>query len=69
MRTMKADRSYLSVIINKNTDTRNLEINIPEPLRPSVIFSNRSGSVSSRNICTIHPEETLIVKWDQDLSR
>jgi len=65
MRTMKSNRSYLSVIINKNTDTRNLEINIPESLRPVVIFSNKSGSVSNRNICTIHPEETLIIRWDQ----
>ncbi len=65
MRTMKSNRSYLSVIINKNTDTRNLEISIPESLRPVVIFSNKSGSVSNRNICTIHPEETLIIRWDQ----
>ncbi len=66
MRTMKSDKSYLSVLINKNPDTKNLELSIPDSLKASIIFSNKSGNFSSRNICTIHPEETLIIRWDQD---
>ena len=65
MRTMKSTRSYLSVLINKNPDVKNLELSIPESMKPVIIFSNKSGSISSRNICTIHPEETLIIRWDQ----
>jgi|GEM_PF-219242 len=59
-----AAKEYVSVIINKSSQTRTVRIATPagKTFRASVIYANKGGSVNGSEV-TIAPEETLVVHW------
>ncbi|TDO03439.1 beta-galactosidase trimerization domain-containing protein [Sunxiuqinia elliptica] len=66
MKTMKSGKSLLTVIINKSGSIQHVSLDFNHgEMSPELIFSDHasSNSVLSPNLI-IHPEETLIIKWN-----
>jgi beta-galactosidase len=65
MRTMQISSGYLTIIVNKSTESRNVAFAVTEGnLKPSILFSDKDGTVDHQS-ALIHPEETLVIEWKQ----
>lgn len=64
MRTIKSGNSFVSVVINKNPKKIDVEIEVPQNKIAKVLFSNKSGKISNKNICSIDSEETMVIMWE-----
>jgi len=64
MRTLRSGKSLLSVVINKNPERRNIEIETTGNLKPVLLFADKSGMILGNNICSIGSEETIVIKWE-----
>jgi len=62
MQTLQSGKKFLTVIINKSGQTKNVELT-NQSLKPSVLFPEKNRNVSEKNI-TIAPEETVVVEWE-----
>jgi beta-galactosidase len=64
LKTLKSGDTYVSVLINKGTSKKKLELINKGELSPSVLYANKAGSVDRRNRISISPEETIVIKWE-----
>lgn len=60
MQTSKGTKSFFSIIINKNKETKILHIK--SPYKPTVIFSDGKMGLNANEL-TINPEETVVIEW------
>lgn len=63
MKILHTDTGYLTVLIHKGSEPAQVAMRLKEALRPSVIFADHGGQVDGSTV-TIHPEETLVIRWD-----
>lgn len=63
MTTMRQGRNFLTVIVNKNAETRSISLDVAQGLTPKLIYASKGGNVPAGNTVSIKPEETLVVKW------
>ncbi|WP_069660940.1 beta-galactosidase trimerization domain-containing protein [Arcticibacter eurypsychrophilus] len=69
MKTMRSGNSYLFVIINKSTTIRWIKLKTNNLSKdPLIIYADQNGRVSAQNEIEIHSEETMVLKWDLDVS-
>jgi beta-galactosidase len=63
MKTLQSGSSYITVVINKSPETRQIEIKLSEQnKKPKILFADKKGAVYGQTI-TISPEETVVVEW------
>lgn len=63
MKLLQSGNSFISVIINKSTETANLEILTNKKLTPTLLYSSDSPKTVNQ-VLKVKPEETLVIKWD-----
>lgn len=63
MKTLRTDAGYLTVLIHKGRETAQIAMRLKEQFKPSVIFADHGGRVDG-TLVTIHPEETLVIRWE-----
>jgi beta-galactosidase len=63
MKSMQSGSSLVTVIVNKATTEKTIELTVHNPiLNPTIIFANLKGSISGK-ILKIKPEETMVIEW------
>jgi beta-galactosidase len=63
MKTLQSGSSYVTVVVNKSNETRQIEIKSTEKnKKPTILFADKKGTVSGQTI-TISPEETMVIAW------
>jgi beta-galactosidase len=63
MKTLQSGNSYITVVVNKSSETRQIELNSSGvKKRPVMLFADNEGTVSGQTI-TISPEETVVIQW------
>lgn len=63
MKTLKTSSDYITIIINKSAEERDVElVKGVKAGNPAVLFANKGGNAQDNSI-TIFPEETLVIKW------
>jgi len=62
MKTMCTPEGYLSVIINKDSKTKQFAIHTPSSMRSSIFFANKGAKINGNKI-TVSPEETALILW------
>jgi beta-galactosidase len=63
MKTLQSGNSFVTVVVNKSTETRQIEIKpADKSKKPDVLFAGKNGTVSGQ-ILTISPEETVVIEW------
>jgi beta-galactosidase len=66
-RTLQSPSGYLTVLINKNSQPIELELNLPDSLpqnyQPRILASVQNGRVLTQNKFLLPPEETLVLQW------
>ncbi len=65
MKTLQSGDSYITVIINKGTDSKEVDLVNSKNLRPSVMFSDKTGKIINNKVW-IAAEETIVIQWKQD---
>jgi len=67
-KTLFLDGAYLNILINKNQESVDIDLILPETLpadcQPKILFSDRGGRIVGRNRFHLPPEETLVLKWE-----
>lgn len=67
LKTLQTEGTYLTILINKNTEHVELELVTPGALpandQPEVVYSIHNGLVDGDNRVQLPPEETLVLKW------
>lgn len=63
MNTMQNGETYITTIINKNSDARLIPLQVRGSRNAEVIFASKGGNVLPGGIVNILPEETLVIKW------
>jgi beta-galactosidase len=61
MQTMDNGQSYLSVVINKSGEKKDVKIHAPG-LKARIVFPDNAGKITDNQL-TIHPEETIVLEW------
>ncbi len=64
MKTLKSGNSFITILINKNTSSQKVELEIREHFIPTVLFADQNGMISRANIVSISPEETIVIRWN-----
>ena len=64
MKTLKSGNSFITILINKNTSSQKVELEISDHFIPTVLFADQNGIISRANIVSISPEETVVIRWD-----
>jgi beta-galactosidase len=64
MKTLKSDKSYISIIINKSKNKQPVQLNIKPNLHVngSILYADKGGKISN-NTVDISSEETVVVHW------
>ncbi len=63
MRTMKTSEGYLTIVVNKSSESKNVSIAVADSdLKPAILFADKLGAVTNQRLM-IHPEETLVIEW------
>lgn len=63
MKTLQSGNDFITVVVNKSAETKNIELRIAQPkLKPEILFADKSGSIS-HNLVQISPEETVVIVW------
>lgn len=64
MKTLQSGNAFITVVVNKSTETKNIELKVSDPkLNPEILFANKSGSLNAKNL-NISPEETMVIVWE-----
>ena len=63
MKTLKSGNSFITILINKNTSSQKVELEIRDHFIPTVLFADQNGMISRANIVSISPEETIVICW------
>ena len=63
MKTLRTDSGYITVIIHKGGETAQVALQMKEKLTPTILFADHGGSINGASV-TIHPEETVVIRWD-----
>jgi beta-galactosidase len=67
MRTLQAEGTYLTILINKQNTVIDLELMLPDATptktQPEVLYSLNKEVVRGQNKFQLSPEETLVLKW------
>jgi beta-galactosidase len=61
MQTMYNGKSYLSVVINKSGEKKDVKIHAPG-LKARIVFPDNAGKITDNQL-SIHPEETIVLEW------
>jgi len=61
MHTLENYKSFVTIIVNKNTEIQKIKLQTPD-LTPNVIFASKESSIKNKTV-TIYPEETLVIEW------
>ncbi len=64
MKTLKSGNSFITILINKNTGSQKVELEIRDHFIPTVLFADQDGIISRTNIVSISPEETIVIMWN-----
>ena len=64
MKTTRSGKSFITVVVNKTTERKDIQVEASDKLKPSLLFSDKSGKISDLNLISIYPEETLVIKWE-----
>jgi beta-galactosidase len=62
MKTLQSGDSYITVIINKSGVSKEIDLVNSKNLRPSVLFSDKTGKIDN-NIVSLATEETIMIQW------
>jgi beta-galactosidase len=63
MRTMQTGSGYLTIIVNKSTETRRVPFVLAKKdLKPMILFADKGGTVAGQH-ARIQPEETMVIEW------
>jgi beta-galactosidase len=62
MKTLQSGNSYITVIINKSTGSKEVELVNSKNLRPSVLFSDKTGRIDYNRV-SLAAEETIVIQW------
>jgi len=63
MKTLQSGNSFVTVVVNKSNETKQIEIKSTEKnKKPNLLFAGKNGTVSGQSI-TISPEETVVIEW------
>ncbi len=65
MKTLQSGDTYITVIINKSPDSKGVELINDRDLKPSVLFTDKTGKIDKNKI-TLAAEETMVIQWNQD---
>jgi beta-galactosidase len=64
MKTLQSGNSYITVMVNKSEEARNVELILKDDgMRPIILYANKQGIVSQKTV-TIAPEETMVIQWN-----
>ncbi|MCK4855005.1 MAG: beta-galactosidase trimerization domain-containing protein, partial [Bacteroidales bacterium] len=64
MKALKSGNSFITILINKNTSSQKVELEIRDHATPTVLFADQNGKISQANIVSISPEESIVIRWD-----
>jgi len=63
MKTLQSGSSFVTVVVNKSTDSRRIVLNTTDKSKkPTLLFADKKGTVFGQ-ILSISPEETLVIEW------
>jgi len=62
VRTMQSEKSFITIIINKSKDVKNIQLDVNPGLKPTVLFAEKTGKIIG-NMMVLPSEETLVVLW------
>ncbi len=63
MKTMQSGSKFITVIVNKATIVKSIELIVFNPkLNPTILYTNLHGSISGKTV-KIKPEETMVIQW------
>jgi beta-galactosidase len=66
MKTLQSGNSYITILINKTAETKNIELQVAnQKLKPEIIYADKSEFVSANSV-HISPEETVVILWKQN---
>ena len=64
LKTLKSGDAYVTVLVNKSSSEKEVELTNKGELSPSILYANKSGSIDRKKLITISPEETIVIKWE-----
>ena len=63
MRTMQTGSKYLTIIVNKSTESRRVPFVLADKkLKPMILFADKNGTIAGE-YARIQPEETMVIEW------
>jgi len=62
MKTLQSGNSYITIIINKSGGSKDLELVNSKNLKPSVLFSDKTGKIENNRL-SLASEETIVIEW------
>lgn len=62
MKTLQSGDSYITVIINKNSGSQEIELVNGRNLKPTVLFSDKTGKINNNKL-SLATEETMVIHW------
>ena len=63
MKTLQSGNSFVTVVVNKSNETKQIEIKSKETSKkPNILYADKKGTVSGQTI-TISREETVVIEW------
>jgi beta-galactosidase len=62
MKTLQSGDSYITVIINKGSGSREVELVNSKNRKPSVLFSDKKGKIENNKV-SLAAEETIVIRW------
>ncbi|MFN2438650.1 MAG: beta-galactosidase trimerization domain-containing protein, partial [Chitinophagaceae bacterium] len=62
MKTLQSGNSYITIVINKSKEKKNVLLDINRAMKPTKLFADKKGTVSNNSL-NISPEETIVIQW------
>ena len=62
MKTLQSGDRYMTVLVDKGSTGRIVDLTTNTSCRPTVVFATQSGNISGHTV-TISSEETLVIQW------
>ena len=63
LKTLVSGNGFITVIVNKDKQTKKLPLVVKKGLAPTLLFADKGGRISASS-ATLAPEETLVAKWE-----
>ena len=63
MKTLKSGSSYITVLINKSGEKKNILLKSNKSLSSKILYANKTGMVKG-NTVSISSEETIVIQWE-----